>query len=204
MILATRHSSGTPSSGPFSRRSDAPRHAARQRLSARDFDRQGAEFQLPVAALNGFTALGIPVTEAVGSACPGKGDVRPSADLCNRAFPSPRWVISFSSSLMTSAGVQKSAPLSGNRVERPQPIWSQWITARPSRASAATLSTWSCVAPGPPRTTISGSLPPPRRSPVARYQVSSRKRGGGPLWADLLSCPSHSCLPSVADPARQP
>ena len=35
-----------------------------QRLSAREFDRQVAEFQ--VAALNGFTALGIPVTEAVG------------------------------------------------------------------------------------------------------------------------------------------
>ncbi len=37
-----------------------------QRLSARDFDRQVAEFQVRVAVLNGFTALGIPVTEAVG------------------------------------------------------------------------------------------------------------------------------------------
>ena len=37
-----------------------------QRLSARDFDRQLAEFQVRVAVLNGFTALGIPVTEAVG------------------------------------------------------------------------------------------------------------------------------------------
>jgi hypothetical protein len=37
-----------------------------QRLSARDFDRQVAEFQLRVAVLNSFTALGIPVTEAVG------------------------------------------------------------------------------------------------------------------------------------------
>jgi hypothetical protein len=37
-----------------------------QRLAARDFDRQVAEFQLRVAVLNGFTALGIPVTEAVG------------------------------------------------------------------------------------------------------------------------------------------
>jgi hypothetical protein len=37
-----------------------------QRLSARDFDRQVSEFQLRVAVLNGFTALGIPVTEAVG------------------------------------------------------------------------------------------------------------------------------------------
>jgi hypothetical protein len=36
-----------------------------QRLMARDFDRQVAEFQVRVAVLNGFTALGIPVTEAV-------------------------------------------------------------------------------------------------------------------------------------------
>ena len=35
-----------------------------QRLMARDFDRQVAEFQVRVATLNGFTALGIPVTEA--------------------------------------------------------------------------------------------------------------------------------------------
>ena len=34
-----------------------------QRLSARDFDRQVAAFQIRVAVLNGFTALGIPVTE---------------------------------------------------------------------------------------------------------------------------------------------
>ena len=37
-----------------------------QRLSAQDFDRQVAEFQVRVAILNGFTALGIPVTEALG------------------------------------------------------------------------------------------------------------------------------------------
>jgi hypothetical protein len=36
-----------------------------QRLSARQFDRQVAEFQVRVAVLNGFTAIGIPVTEAV-------------------------------------------------------------------------------------------------------------------------------------------
>jgi hypothetical protein len=30
-----------------------------QRLSARDFDRQVAEFQVRVAVLNGFTALGM-------------------------------------------------------------------------------------------------------------------------------------------------
>ena len=33
---------------------------------ARDFDRQVAEFRVRVAVLNGFTALGILVTEAVG------------------------------------------------------------------------------------------------------------------------------------------
>ena len=37
-----------------------------QRLMARDFDRQVSEFQIRVAVLNGFTALGIPVTEATG------------------------------------------------------------------------------------------------------------------------------------------
>jgi len=34
-----------------------------QRLTARDFDRQVAELQIRIAALDGFTALGIPVTE---------------------------------------------------------------------------------------------------------------------------------------------
>jgi hypothetical protein len=34
-----------------------------QRLSARDFDRQVAAFQVRVAVLNGFTALGTPITE---------------------------------------------------------------------------------------------------------------------------------------------
>ena len=37
-----------------------------QRLSARDFDRQVAEFQVRVAVLNRFTALGTPVTEVAG------------------------------------------------------------------------------------------------------------------------------------------
>ena len=37
-----------------------------QRLMAQDFDRQVAEFQVRVAIPNRFTALGIPVTEAVG------------------------------------------------------------------------------------------------------------------------------------------
>jgi len=33
---------------------------------ARDFERQAAGFQVRVAAPNGFTALGRPLTEAVG------------------------------------------------------------------------------------------------------------------------------------------
>jgi hypothetical protein len=37
-----------------------------QRLTARDFERQVAEFQARVAVLNGFTTLGRPVTEVVG------------------------------------------------------------------------------------------------------------------------------------------
>ena len=37
-----------------------------QRLMARDFDRQVAEPQIRIAILNGYTALGTPVTEAVG------------------------------------------------------------------------------------------------------------------------------------------
>ncbi len=37
-----------------------------QRLMARDFDRQVAELRVRIAVLNGYTAPGIPVTEAVG------------------------------------------------------------------------------------------------------------------------------------------
>ncbi len=37
-----------------------------QRLMARDFGRQAAELQIRAAVMNGYTALGIPVTEAVG------------------------------------------------------------------------------------------------------------------------------------------
>jgi hypothetical protein len=35
-------------------------------LLARDFDRQVAKLQIRIAVLNGYTALGIPVTAAVG------------------------------------------------------------------------------------------------------------------------------------------
>jgi hypothetical protein len=37
-----------------------------QSLMARDFDRQVAELQVRAAVLNGYAALGIPVTEPVG------------------------------------------------------------------------------------------------------------------------------------------
>jgi hypothetical protein len=37
-----------------------------QRVRARDFDRQVAEFQVRVAVLNGYTALGIPVAKVAG------------------------------------------------------------------------------------------------------------------------------------------
>ncbi len=37
-----------------------------QRLIARDVDRQVAELQVHIAILNGDTALGIPVTNAMG------------------------------------------------------------------------------------------------------------------------------------------
>lgn len=37
-----------------------------QRLSAKDFDRQVAKVQVRVAVLNGFTALGTPITEVAG------------------------------------------------------------------------------------------------------------------------------------------
>ena len=56
-----------------------------QGLSARDFDPQVAKFQVRVAVLNGFTALGAPLTEVAGEECPGKGGVRSATDLCNRA-----------------------------------------------------------------------------------------------------------------------
>lgn len=36
-----------------------------QRLMTRDFDRQVVEVQVRVAILNGYTALGIPVTKTV-------------------------------------------------------------------------------------------------------------------------------------------
>lgn len=48
---------------------DAKMHCVKllgQHLMAREFDRQVAEFQVRVAVLNGFTALGISITKVVG------------------------------------------------------------------------------------------------------------------------------------------
>ena len=56
-----------------------------QRLMARNFDRQVAELQVRIAVLNGDTALGIPVTKAVGQVRPGIGEARLSAEFCNTA-----------------------------------------------------------------------------------------------------------------------
>ena len=51
------------------RRDETKMHCVKllgQGLMARDFDRQVAELQIRAAVLNGYTALGIPVTETVG------------------------------------------------------------------------------------------------------------------------------------------
>jgi formylmethanofuran dehydrogenase subunit C len=61
-----------------------------QRLTARDFDRQVAEFQVCVAVLDGYTALDIPVTKVAGQVCAKKSVVRPSANLCKRAARGPK------------------------------------------------------------------------------------------------------------------
>lgn len=60
-----------------------------QRLMARDFDRQVAEVHIRIAVMNGYAALGIPVTEPVGEVRlgegegEGEGEDRPPTDLCN-------------------------------------------------------------------------------------------------------------------------
>ncbi len=56
-----------------------------ERVMSRDFDRQVAELQIRAAILNRFTALGTPLTQRMEQVCPGKGKVRPSRDLRNKA-----------------------------------------------------------------------------------------------------------------------
>ena len=55
-----------------------------QRLIAPNFDRQVAEVQVRIAVLNGYTALGIPVTKAVGQIRLWKGEKRPTVNLRNK------------------------------------------------------------------------------------------------------------------------
>lgn len=50
---------------------------------ARDFDRQIVVPQVRIAVLNGYTALGIPVTKVVGSVCQGKAETWLPADWRN-------------------------------------------------------------------------------------------------------------------------
>lgn len=54
---------------------------------AGDFDRQVAELHFRIANLNGYTVLGILVTETLGQFRPGKGAIWPSAELCYRVEP---------------------------------------------------------------------------------------------------------------------
>ncbi len=44
-----------------------------QRLLGRDFDPKVVEFQVRIVVMNGFTSVGIPVTEAIRYLCPGNG-----------------------------------------------------------------------------------------------------------------------------------
>lgn len=60
-----------------------------QRLSARNFGRQVAQFQVRVAVLNGFSAPGTPITEVAGEVGPGKGESRAVAVLCYILVRSP-------------------------------------------------------------------------------------------------------------------
>lgn len=58
-----------------------------QHLMSREFDLQVAELQVCIAVLNGYTALTIPVTEAVGQVYPGKWN--PGHQFLCAATPAP-------------------------------------------------------------------------------------------------------------------
>jgi hypothetical protein len=55
-----------------------------RRLIERDLDRRVAETHVGIAAPYRFTALGMPVTKAMGSVRPGKRKLRPTGHLRNR------------------------------------------------------------------------------------------------------------------------
>lgn len=56
------------------------------RLAIRDLYRHAAEFQVRVAALNSFTAIGTSITKGRKISLAGQRDNRPSSDSCERAF----------------------------------------------------------------------------------------------------------------------
>jgi hypothetical protein len=62
----------------------------KQRLIARDFDRQVAEFQVRIAVLNGYTALGIPVIETAGSPS-GERETSAFSQLVQQSRYLPSW-----------------------------------------------------------------------------------------------------------------
>jgi hypothetical protein len=75
------------------RRDETKMHCVKllgQSLMARGFDRQVAELQIRAAVLNGYTALGMPVTEPMGEVRLGKGNVRASPFWRNKAILRPQ------------------------------------------------------------------------------------------------------------------
>lgn len=54
-------------------------------VMSRDFDRRVAVPLIRAASLNRFTALGTPIAQRAGLLCPGKGKLRPTDDLRNKA-----------------------------------------------------------------------------------------------------------------------
>jgi nitrile hydratase subunit alpha len=80
---------GGSESDPGDRVRDDWTHCVRlpcQRLAAREFNLQGAAFQVPVAIQYGFCAPSIPGIEVVGRAGLGKGNLRSVADMGNSAM----------------------------------------------------------------------------------------------------------------------
>ena len=64
-----------------------------QSLMACNFDRQGAELQVRIAVLNGYTAFNIPATEATGKSTRGKGNCRQTPICATKplALPNLGW-----------------------------------------------------------------------------------------------------------------
>jgi hypothetical protein len=60
----------------------------------KNFERQISEIQDRVAALNRQTAFSIPNTEPAAEVRLGRGEARPSDDLCNKAAQTDRYQVS--------------------------------------------------------------------------------------------------------------